>query len=50
MGVAVDSAGNLYVADAWACRVRKITKDGIISTIAGNGICGPLHPMAGQHL
>ncbi len=40
-GLAVDSTGNLYVADAWACRVRKVTADGIISTIAGTGICGP---------
>jgi trimeric autotransporter adhesin len=40
-GLAVDSTGNLYVADTWACRVRKVTTAGIISTIAGNGICGP---------
>jgi uncharacterized protein (TIGR03437 family) len=33
--VAVDAAGNVYIADTWACRVRKVSSDGIISTIAG---------------
>ena len=37
-GIAVDSGGNLYVADAGDARIRKITAgSGIISTIAGNG-------------
>ncbi len=39
--VAVDGAGNLYVADADACVVREITSaDGEINTIAGTGACG----------
>ncbi len=38
-GTAVDSAGNLYIADTLNCRVRKLTA-GTISTIAGNGLCG----------
>lgn len=29
--------GSLYVLDNWAYRVRKITPDGIITTVAGNG-------------
>src|SRR2546425_2489257 len=33
----VDSTGNLYVADMFNNRVRKITGDGVISTVAGNG-------------
>ncbi|MGH6691509.1 MAG: BACON domain-containing protein, partial [Gammaproteobacteria bacterium] len=36
-GVAVDAAGNLYIADRGNNRVRKVTPDGIIQTIAGNG-------------
>jgi sugar lactone lactonase YvrE len=36
--VAVDSAGNLYIADSGNHRVRKVTKaDGKISTVAGTG-------------
>ncbi|WP_433397386.1 hypothetical protein [Streptomyces sp. CA-146814] len=35
--VAVDAAGNLYIADTDNHRVRKVTPDGIINTIAGNG-------------
>jgi sugar lactone lactonase YvrE len=37
-GVAVDSAGNLYIADN--ARIRKVTPDGMISTVAGNGTAG----------
>jgi sugar lactone lactonase YvrE len=39
-GVAIDSAGNLYVADFSQQRVRKLTPSGIISTVAGTGIAG----------
>lgn len=38
-GLAVDSAGTLYVADSWNYRVRKIAQ-GNISTVAGNGAYG----------
>ncbi|MGD1070794.1 MAG: hypothetical protein ABSB15_11690 [Bryobacteraceae bacterium] len=36
-GVAVDAAGNLYIADATSNRVRKVSSLGIITTVAGNG-------------
>ena len=39
-GVAVDSAGNLYIADTENNRVRRVTAGGAISTIAGNGLAG----------
>ncbi len=37
-GLAFDSKGNLYIADRNNHRVRKINLDGIITTVAGNGI------------
>jgi len=36
-GLVVDSAGNLYIADAANDRVRKVSPAGIITTIAGTG-------------
>ena len=34
-GVAVDSAGNVYVADSDNYTIRKITSGGVVSTLAG---------------
>ncbi len=39
-GVAVDGAGNSYVADFYNQRIRKISSAGTITTIAGNGTAG----------
>ena len=40
-GLAVDTSGNIYIADFYNLVIRKITKStGIISTVAGNGTYG----------
>ena len=39
-GVAVDGAGNLYIADFDNHRIRKVDAAGVISTVAGDGTRG----------
>ncbi len=41
IGVAVDSFGNLFIADTYNNRIRKVGTDGIITTVAGNGYYDP---------
>lgn len=36
-GVAVDAAGNLYIADSANHRIRRVDGHGVITTVAGNG-------------
>jgi sugar lactone lactonase YvrE len=36
-GVALDASGNLYIADTFNSRIRKVDTSGTISTVAGNG-------------
>ena len=38
--VATDAAGNLYIADSCNNRIRKVSDNGIITTIAGTGVFG----------
>ena len=38
-GMAVDRSGNLYLSDEDTSRVRRVSPDGTITTVAGNGAC-----------
>jgi sugar lactone lactonase YvrE len=38
--VVVDASGNLFIADSYNGRIRKVSASGIITTVAGNGIQG----------
>jgi uncharacterized protein (TIGR03437 family) len=40
-GVAVDAAGNVYIADSGNLRVRRVDTSGIITTVAGGGNASP---------
>ncbi|MEK6589698.1 MAG: RHS repeat-associated core domain-containing protein, partial [Nitrospinota bacterium] len=39
-GVTVDKLGNLFIVDYWNARIRKVNVNGVIITVAGNGIKG----------
>ena len=36
-GIAIDASGTLYVAESWGHRIRKITPETVVTTVAGNG-------------
>ena len=38
--ITVDQSGDLYISDRWNARLRLVTPDGVITTVAGNGRYG----------
>lgn len=40
-GIAADSAGNLFIADTYNQRIRKVSSDGIITTLVNSRVSNP---------
>jgi sugar lactone lactonase YvrE len=39
-GIVADQKGNFFIADSYNNRIRKVTPDGTVSTLAGTGVSG----------
>jgi len=39
-GLAIDADGNIYTAEVWSRKVRKVTPNGTVTTVAGSGATG----------
>lgn len=40
VGICMDASNNLYIADSWNHKIRKVSAAGTMSTVAGNGTSG----------
>jgi sugar lactone lactonase YvrE len=48
IGITVDGEGNVYVVDSGAHRIRRISRDGVVSTVAGSGVAGYADGLANE--
>ncbi|HEY7914280.1 MAG TPA: NHL repeat-containing protein [Blastocatellia bacterium] len=48
VAIAIDNEGNIIIADTYNDRIRKVGKDGSVTTVAGAGKAGYLDGPAGQ--
>ena len=47
-GLTLDLDGNILVADEWNHKIRKVTPDGVVTTLAGTGVLGNKNGLAAE--